>query len=78
MSAVSEPGNPRVGFVAGKHIGTAVQRNRAKRRLREAIARVPLSSGTDYVVIASKDVLTVDFEALIQWLGAATVDEEET
>ena len=78
MSVASEPGSPRVGFVAGKHIGTAVQRNRAKRRLREAIARVPLSSDTDYVVIASKDVLTVDFVALIRWLSATTLDEEET
>lgn len=48
-------GPPRAGFTATKKIGNAVVRNRAKRRLREAV-RLLLAEhgqpGTDYVFIA--------------------------
>ena len=46
---------PRVGFTATKKVGNAVQRNRAKRRLR-ALAREVLTGlarpGWDYVIVA--------------------------
>jgi ribonuclease P protein component len=62
--------------VAGaKKVGGAVQRNRAKRRLREALESVPLRSGHDYVIIASKRVLTAPFDDVEEWLRRA-VDEE--
>ena len=70
------PGPPRVGVVAGaKKVGDAVQRNRAKRRLRGALGSVPLRSGHDYVVIASQTVLTASFDEIEEWLRRA-VDEE--
>ncbi len=46
---------PRIGFTASRKVGIAVMRNRARRRLRAAVARVmPLHAapGHDYVVIA--------------------------
>ena len=57
----------RVGYTASKKIGGAVKRNRAKRRLRAAVAHVmPFSAknGNDYVVIARKATLTRRFEDL--------------
>lgn len=49
-------------------------RNRAKRRLREALARVPLEDGMDYVVIASPQVNEAGFDQLCGWLLAALED----
>ncbi len=51
----SGEGGPRAGFTATRKIGGAVDRNRAKRRLREAArALLPLHGrpGVDYVFIA--------------------------
>jgi len=62
--------------VAGRRVGNAVQRNRAKRRLREAAHRVELRSNTAYVVVASPDVLGVEFGELVNWLSAAIVVED--
>ncbi len=67
-------GQVRVGYTASRRIGNAVARNRAKRRLRAAVAHVmPASaqSGCDYVVIARAATLTRPFDALIGDLTAA-------
>ena len=64
----------RVGYTASRRIGNAVARNRAKRRLRAAVAHVmPASAqcGCDYVVIARAATLTRPFDALIGDLAAA-------
>ena len=59
------------GFVAGKKVGNAVARNRAKRRLREAVATVPLSQGTTYIFVANRDVLDAPFSRLVEWVSEA-------
>jgi len=50
----ASPRPTRIGFTAGKRVGTAVARNRAKRLLREAAcARYPqLAPGWDLIFIA--------------------------
>lgn len=73
--AEGEPGLPRVAFVAGRAVGSAVRRNRAKRRLREALRRVPLREGHDYVVTAGPKVVSVDFDTLLSWLTTALYEE---
>ena len=67
-------GPVRVGYTASRRIGNAVARNRAKRRLRAAVAHVmPASAqcGCDYVVIARAATLTRPFDALLGDLVAA-------
>lgn len=61
-------GAPTVGFVAGKKVGSAVVRNRAKRRLRAAAARSRLESDTVYLLIADRGVLDAEFGKLVRWI----------
>lgn len=67
-------GRFRVGFTASRKIGGAVERNRAKRRLRAAAAAVlPLSGRerTDYVLVARAATLHRPFDGLLEDLAAA-------
>ncbi|MFW5679981.1 MAG: ribonuclease P protein component [Pseudomonadota bacterium] len=56
-----------VGFTASKRVGNAVERNRARRRLREA-ARLVLPDhglpGHDHVLVARRATLAYPFAAL--------------
>lgn len=66
-AATSRRRTSRCGFVVGKRIGGAVERNRAKRRMREAVRLVydHIAPGWDLVfVIRSPAVTTVAFEQL--------------
>jgi len=61
----------RVGIVASKKVGDAVRRNRAKRRLREAVRVVwpeVGESGWHLVVIATPATGTLDFGDLVEAL----------
>ncbi len=72
ISCPIDPGPPQVAFVANRKVGGAVQRNRAKRRLREAMRRVALEPDTAYVVQATSAVLEASFMQLVDWLTMAT------
>jgi ribonuclease P protein component len=68
------PGAVRIGFTASRKVGGAVQRNRAKRRLRAAAAAtLPLLAreGHDYVLIARTATLSRRFAELIRDLSKA-------
>jgi ribonuclease P protein component len=61
----------RLGFTASRKVGNAVLRNRAKRRLRAAVAEVLKNSavpqqGTDLVLIARPATTTRDYDSLKQ------------
>ena len=76
FAAPGASGRCRAAFVAGRAVGPAVQRNRAKRRLREAFAQVPIRVDRDYVVTATSAVTEVPFEDLVAWLTRAVTEEE--
>lgn len=64
LQAESDQELPRVGVVAGRKVGHAVQRNRAKRRMREAVRRTALRPSMDYIVVALDNLETHPFTAL--------------
>ena len=54
----------RATVVAGKAVGDAVARNRAKRRLRGVLAADGLPAGADYVLVARAAALSADAQRL--------------
>ncbi len=71
-----DQGDPRLGIAVPKGTGSAVERNRVKRRLREAWrARLPqIPPGRDYVLIARPALAEALAAQDADWLGAR-VDE---
>jgi ribonuclease P protein component len=62
------PGTGLVGLAIAKRVGSKPQRNRARRRLREALARVELSSDRDRIFIGGSRLLTRPLPELIAQL----------
>jgi ribonuclease P protein component len=65
----------RVGFTVGRALGGAVQRNRMKRRLREAVrlTRPFPGASADVVINPKKMLLTNDFDAVVNEVRQAFV-----
>ena len=62
----------RVGFTVGRALGGAVQRNRMKRRLREAVRMTfPVGVAADVVINPKKSLLTADFAAVVAEVSRA-------
>jgi ribonuclease P protein component len=70
----NDPAGPRVGFTITRKVGKAVERNRIRRRLKEALrAARPLETEADhdYVLVARREALGRSFAALIEDLRQA-------
>ena len=70
----TDAGPARVGFTVSRKVGTAVERNRARRRLREIVrlsATDLLRSGHDYVLIGRRAALTRPFDCMAEDLKLA-------
>ena len=64
-----DTGPPRVGFTVSKKVGNAVERNRARRRLREIVRlsdAARLRPGNDYVLVGRRAALKAPFARLIE------------
>ena len=60
-----DDGPARIGFTVSRKVGTAVERNRVRRRLRDIVRRSAsdsLRSGHDYVLVGRRTALSRQFE----------------
>ena len=64
-----DSGPARIGFTVSRKVGTAVERNRVRRRLRDVVKRSAadsLRSGCDYVLVGRRTALSRQFEQMIE------------
>lgn len=64
----------RIGYTVSRKVGNAVNRNRAKRRLRAVAGQVMTKharTGTDFVIIGRAATLSRPFEKLVADLQTA-------
>jgi len=69
-----DPGPIRVGFTVTKANGTATERNRIRRRLREVVRRIDVMAMRphhDYVLVGRRAALSRDFAAMVDDLRTA-------
>jgi ribonuclease P protein component len=72
--ARGDAGPVRVGFTVTKKVGTATERNRVRRRLRELVKRldaVSMRPHNDYVLVGRRAALTRDFATMLDDLRSA-------
>jgi ribonuclease P protein component len=55
---------PRFGVAATRKLGSAVERNRAKRRAREVFRRHKMAAGLDIVIVPRREMLDAPFASL--------------
>ncbi len=63
-----------MGFTVSRKVGTAVERNRVRRRLREIVRRSAtedFAAGHDYVLIGRRAALSASFQELMAELSGA-------
>jgi ribonuclease P protein component len=73
-AAVENSGQSRVGFITSRRLGSAVVRNRVRRRLREIVRRHQHDLRQDFwiVLVARRDAATASYRALEdEWLRLA-------
>jgi ribonuclease P protein component len=69
-----DSGPVRVGFTVTKKNGTATERNRIRRRLRELVKRLDIISmrpHSDYVLVGRRAALSRDFATMLDDLRSA-------
>ena len=62
-------GPARIGFTVSRKVGTAVERNRVRRRLRDIVRRSAaddLRTGYDYVLVGRRTALSRQFDHMIE------------
>jgi ribonuclease P protein component len=72
--ARDDDGPIRVGFTVTKKVGTATERNRVRRRLRELVKRLDVISmrpHSDYVLVGRRAALNRDFTTMLDDLRSA-------
>jgi ribonuclease P protein component len=64
-----DDGPVRIGFTVSKKVGSAVERNRVRRRLREIVRLSPatrMRPGHDYVLVGRRAALDLPFARMIE------------
>jgi ribonuclease P protein component len=70
----SDKGPVRVGFTVSRKVGTAVERNRVRRRLKEVVRlSAGLPAGNDYVLVGRRAALSLPFDAIVKDFKRALV-----
>lgn len=71
FAPAGEAPRARVAYAVGRHVGTAVVRNRVRRRLRAAVDQVGTAPPGAYLVAAAPAAKELEFEQLRSYVDEA-------